>query len=101
MARNERRLAMKCGKGMCLLGVLVMSLPGCMARRREPLSPPLTTLSADADRGRVFFMQTCNKCHPGGEGGLAPALNDKPFQDFLKRSQVRHGLGAMPAFSKT
>jgi mono/diheme cytochrome c family protein len=45
-------------------------------------------------------MDKCNRCHPGGEAGLGPALNDKPFPDFLKRFQVRHGLGVMPHFSK-
>jgi mono/diheme cytochrome c family protein len=45
-------------------------------------------------------MNACHKCHPLGEGGLAPAIKDKPFPDFLKRFQVRHGLGVMPAFDK-
>jgi mono/diheme cytochrome c family protein len=44
-------------------------------------------------------MQYCQKCHPGGEAGLGPGLNDKPFPKFLQHFQVRHGLGAMPAFS--
>jgi mono/diheme cytochrome c family protein len=45
-------------------------------------------------------MEKCHRCHPGGEAGLGPALNNKPFPDFLKRFQVRHGLGAMPHFEK-
>jgi mono/diheme cytochrome c family protein len=44
-------------------------------------------------------MEYCQKCHPGGETGLGPALNNKPFPTFLQRFQVRNGLGAMPAFS--
>jgi mono/diheme cytochrome c family protein len=73
---------------------------GCSARRGEAIRGPLTNLSADAQSGQRHFMAFCNKCHPFGEGGLAPAINDKPFPDFLKRFQVRHGLGVMPAFDK-
>jgi len=46
------------------------------------------------------FQQHCYKCHPGGEGGLGPAINDKPFPRFLMKTQVRAGLGAMPSFHK-
>jgi mono/diheme cytochrome c family protein len=75
-------------------------LTACSARRGEALRGPLTGLSQEAQRGQIAFMNTCHKCHPLGEGGLAPAINDKPFPDFLKRFQVRHGLGVMPAFDK-
>jgi mono/diheme cytochrome c family protein len=44
-------------------------------------------------------MANCHQCHPGGEAGLGPAINDKPLPGFLIRLQVRNGLGAMPAFS--
>jgi mono/diheme cytochrome c family protein len=46
-------------------------------------------------------MLHCQKCHPGGEAGLGPALNDKPLPVFLMRFQVRKGLGAMPAFPES
>lgn len=45
-------------------------------------------------------MESCHKCHPGGEAGLGPAINNKPLPDFLKRVQIRHGLGVMPSFAK-
>jgi mono/diheme cytochrome c family protein len=45
-------------------------------------------------------MGACNKCHPGGEAGLGPALNNKPLPKFLMHLQVRKGLGAMPSFSE-
>jgi mono/diheme cytochrome c family protein len=51
------------------------------------------------ERGRVAFMQHCHQCHPGGEGGLGPGLNDKPLPGFLIKMQTRAGLGAMPAFT--
>ena len=37
-------------------------------------------------------------CHPGGEGGLGPSLNDKLLPAVAIRTQVRHGLGVMPHF---
>jgi mono/diheme cytochrome c family protein len=45
-------------------------------------------------------MRQCSQCHPGGEAVLGPAINNKPLPAFLIRFQVRHGLGAMPAFSE-
>jgi mono/diheme cytochrome c family protein len=80
--------------------VLVIVCTGCgTARRRPPLAAP-PALNQQAAAGQLAFMEKCNKCHPGGEAGLGPALNDKPFPDFLKRFQVRHGLGVMPHFPK-
>lgn len=43
-------------------------------------------------------MSYCNGCHPNGEPGLGPGLNDKPLPGFMIRFQVRNGLGVMPAF---
>lgn len=48
--------------------------------------------------GRRVFDAYCHPCHPGGAGGLAPAINNKPLPAFLIKFQVRRGLGAMPAF---
>jgi mono/diheme cytochrome c family protein len=45
-------------------------------------------------------MAFCQKCHPAGEAGLGPAINSNPAPQFIKRFQVRHGLGAMPSFKK-
>lgn len=50
--------------------------------------------------GHRVFMQHCHYCHPGGEAGLGPALNDKQLPARLIKFQVRHGLGAMPALTK-
>ena len=83
------------------LAILCLTVAaGCgSARRREPIRTPVT-LDAAVSRGQVVFMENCHQCHPGGEAGLGPAINDKPFPDFLKKFQVRHGLGAMPSFPK-
>ncbi len=50
--------------------------------------------------GMRLFMNHCNKCHPGGEKGKGPALNDKKLPDFAIHFQIRNGLGDMPAFKK-
>ena len=50
--------------------------------------------------GLKLFMTHCNKCHPGGEQGAGPSLNDKPLPDFMIHFQIRQGLGDMPAFTK-
>lgn len=69
------------------------------ARRSEPLMGPLV-LASDAEQGRTAYMRYCHQCHPGGEAGLGPSLNDKALPAFLKRFQVRQGIGSMPSFSE-
>ncbi len=89
---TRRRVVLVAVAALCIASL------GCgSARRREPLSMP-APLDARAERGQAVFMANCHQCHPGGEAGLGPALNDKPFPEFLKRFQVRHGLGTMPSF---
>lgn len=74
---------------------------GChCVRRGEPLVGPLDVSDARVYHGRQIFMQHCYQCHPNGEGGLGPALNNKPAPRFAIKTQVRIGLGAMPAFDK-
>jgi mono/diheme cytochrome c family protein len=70
------------------------------ARRSEPLVGPLPLASPAVARGQQVFMVHCYQCHPGGDAGLGPAINDKPLPGFMIRLQVRSGLGAMPAFSE-
>ena len=82
-----------------LAGACLVSVACGSARRGEPLTSPIA-LSERAERGQTVFMAKCHQCHPGGEAGLGPALNDKPFPEFLKKFQVRHGLGTMPSFSE-
>lgn len=83
-----------------ILAALLM-LTGCgSARRGEPVAPPLSASSSTVARGETIFMHACHQCHPKGEAGLGPALNNKPLPAFMIRFQVRHGLGAMPAFSE-
>lgn len=78
--------------------LLVVSLVGCLsARRGEPFAPPVDRSDPVVARGEKIFYAHCHGCHPHGQGGLGPALNNKPLPGFLMKFQVRHGLGAMPS----
>ncbi len=82
------------------LFVVAALLSACApAYRGEPLYGPLDTSVPEVALGRQTFAANCNQCHPGGSSGLGPALNNKPLPAGLIKYQVRHGLGAMPAFS--
>ena len=71
----------------------------CSSRVSEPVKQEVfDPRNASVQNGEGVFMQYCQKCHPAGEAGLGPAINPAP--QFVKRFQVRHGLGVMPAFSK-
>jgi mono/diheme cytochrome c family protein len=85
-----------------IFGILaiVSALGACSTRRSEPFTGAVPSGNPRLDRGRIAFAQHCYKCHPGGEGGLGPAINDKPLPEFLIKMQVRVGLGAMPSFHR-
>jgi mono/diheme cytochrome c family protein len=59
-----------------------------------------TQLDAQQLAGQRVFMRECNGCHPQGDGGLGPALNNKPVPAAAIKLQVRKGMGAMPAFTE-
>jgi mono/diheme cytochrome c family protein len=100
MNGGKRRLAALAAMAVlpAALAAAALELTACSARRGEPLKGPLDLSDARIAHGQAVFMAKCNKCHPGGDAGLGPALNNKPLPDFLVRYQVRHGIGAMPAF---
>lgn len=78
--------------------LLLLGLMGCSARRGEHLKGPLDLTDPRVARGETVFMAKCNKCHPGGEAGLGPSLNNRPLPEFFVRYQARSGTGAMPPF---
>jgi mono/diheme cytochrome c family protein len=82
--------------------LLVLILAGCgTARKTEPLKEPVVLTSDKLVEGEKSFYRYCSSCHPHGEAGLGPALNNKNLvPGFLIRFQVRNGLGAMPSFSE-
>jgi len=89
-------------RGRVFLAFLVcLVLAACTpAYRGEPLFGPLDVSETRLALGQRVFDANCHQCHPGGDGGLGPALNNKPLPAGLIWYQVRHGLGAMPAFSE-
>ncbi len=82
-----------------LVGVIEASTACGGARQSEPVQTTPTHLDAQELAGQRVFMRECNGCHPQGDGGLGPALNDKPVPAAAIKLQVREGLGAMPAFA--
>lgn len=84
-----------------IAALIALCAAGChSARRGEPLRGPLRLADAKAQRGQIAFMRSCHRCHPGGDAGLGPAINNKPLPAFLVKFQIRRGLGVMPSFSK-
>ena len=84
----------------CLFAAVLL-LTGCGPERRdEPLAGPLSSDDPRVALGHRVFSQHCHQCHPGGAAGLAPSINDKPLPVNLMKTQVRKGLGLMPAFSE-
>ncbi len=81
--------------------LLLIVFMSCMVRKSEPVKGKLfVPQNSSVQNGEKVFMSYCQKCHPGGEGGLGPAINPNPAPQFIKRFQMRHGLGAMPSFKK-
>jgi cytochrome c5 len=84
-----------------LVGVVVSITAGCQSPRRdEPIIGAMPLGDHRVARGQEVFFANCHQCHPGGSAGLGPAINDKPVPEWLLKTQVRVGLGAMPGFSK-
>lgn len=84
-----------------LAGVLLCNV-ACMSQRRgEPIAGEFIPASTEERSGRALFMRSCHSCHPGGMAGLGPAINNKPLPQWLIKTQVRQGLGAMPSFDET
>lgn len=74
-------------------------LASCASKRSEPVKKrAFEPTTARVANGEKIYMAKCQKCHPGGEAGLGIAINPNPAPRFLKKFQIRHGLGVMPAF---
>jgi len=83
---------------------LAVGCAGCgSVRRGEPIVGPLSSSDPAVQHGKIVFARQCYACHPGGEGGLGPGLNDKPLPVFAMKLQVRTGIvgfGVMPSFNE-
>ena len=85
----------------CCIAACSYSLLSCASRRSEPVKGKQFVANNErVANGERVFMMYCQKCHPAGEAGLGPAINSNPAPQFVKRFQMRHGLGTMPAFKK-
>lgn len=81
---------------------LLLVCVGCQGRHAAPLrTSPLVLDTVEERQGELAFMAHCNQCHPGTNAGVGPSPTRLPQPDWSVRLQVRWGLGAMPAFSKT
>lgn len=79
----------------------IVLLAACAVRKSEPITQrQFNSKDNQVINGEKVFMMHCQKCHPGGEAGLAPSIVSSVIPQFLKRFQIRHGLGAMPAFKQ-
>lgn len=87
-------------KTLLILAILTLATGCRFVRRGEPLTGPLPGGSAEIERGKAAYQRHCTQCHPNGEGGLGPVLNNKPAPSFLIKTQVRVGLGVMPSFDE-
>lgn len=81
-----------------ILILIIIFIASCSVRRSTPIKGPLSLEDSNVKNGQEHFMAKCQKCHPVGESGLGPAINSNPAPKFIKRFQVRHGLGVMPSF---
>ena len=83
-----------------VMATLFLLSVACSPRRSEPISGKKVKKDTRVEHGMQVYMTHCQKCHPNGEAGLGPAINSNPAPQFIKRFQVRHGLGVMPAFKR-
>jgi mono/diheme cytochrome c family protein len=84
-----------------ILGVGMFLITYCSIRRSEPVTGKVfVPANEQIANGERLYMMHCQKCHPAGEGGIGIAINPVPAPQFIKRFQVRHGLGVMPSFKK-
>jgi mono/diheme cytochrome c family protein len=84
-----------------IIVLIILFLFGCgTARKTEPILEPVQLTDSKLIEGEKSFYRFCSSCHPHGEAGLGPALNNKNIvPGFLIKFQVRNGLGKMPSFS--
>ncbi len=87
---------------LLVTAVLFWAVTACgSARRGEIVDRPVEVSSPQEQLGQEVFYKHCHRCHPGGEGGLGPALNNKPLPRKLIAYQTRRGIGAMPGFDES
>lgn len=86
----------------CFLGIYLSS---CSARRIEKEMAASKTENPKITEGRLVFKNKCQKCHPNGENGVGPEINNIPLPGFAIKARVRSRAfllwtGRMPQFNK-
>ena len=101
LSRRSCEAAYVRARPLLALFILLLAPLGCRSiRRGEPIQGVLDVSDPKIARGQKVFARNCSMCHPGGEGGLGPALNNVYYPRWLMKIQVRTGLGVMPSFDK-
>lgn len=85
---------------VALVFAAVLTFSGCGSTANSELVVDDMPLTDALNRGKTIYDANCHSCHLQGQGGVGPALNNKPLPIFLIKLQVRNGLGVMPAFSE-
>lgn len=88
-----------CGRLLALATLTTLAVSCGPARRTGTFGQSLR-LTERQQQGQVLYMRNCNGCHPEGSGGLGPGLANKPLPGFAMRTQIRAGVGSMPAFTE-
>ncbi len=92
---------MKRWSSMVVVACVLASASCAGPRRDEPFAPEVILDNARQVRGEQVFARECAQCHPNGQAGLGPAINDRPLPKAFIAAQIRLGAGAMPAFDET
>lgn len=86
---------------LIILSIIVLT--SCSARRvNKDMS---STNNPLIEEGRLIFKYHCQKCHPNGESGVGPPINNIKLPGFLTRARIRSRAfllwtGRMPEFKK-
>jgi mono/diheme cytochrome c family protein len=93
-------------KALVLYSVVFALLCACSPRRIKSEMKAEDRADARLAKGRAVFKANCQKCHPNGEAGAGPSLNNVHLPGFMLRARIRSRAfllytGRMPAFDKT
>jgi cytochrome c5 len=63
----------------------IIFLTACVVRKSEPITQrQFNPKDNQVINGERVFMMYCQKCHPGGEAGLAPSIVSNPFPTIFE-----------------
>jgi mono/diheme cytochrome c family protein len=89
-----------------ILALFIMTLfAECSARRVGKDMSTSTSEDPVIKEGRFVFKQQCQRCHPNGEAGVGPPINNLHLPRFLLKVRIRSRAfllwtGRMPSFKK-